>query len=89
MSNTFDYILRHLIMSIIYHWEVGGMKMWMSTFGQQYGQQCWIMYNISKFTDFLPLKEFVKMSSQVDIRQETFEQFSEDRPYIFECDFSK
>ena len=56
MSNTFDYILRHLIMLTIYHWVVEGMQMWRSTFGQQ----CWPMYNISKFTDFLSLKEFVR-----------------------------
>ena len=60
MSNTFDYILRHFIMLTIYHWGVEGMKMWRSTFGQQHGQQCWLMYNISKFTDFLSLKEFVR-----------------------------
>ena len=60
MNNTFDYILRHFIMLTIYHWGVEGMKMWRSTFGQQHGQQCWLMYNISKFTDFLSLKEFVR-----------------------------
>ena len=60
MSNTFDYILRHFIMLTIYHWGVEGMKIWRSTFGQQHGQQCWLMYNISKFTDFLSLKEFVR-----------------------------
>ena len=68
MSNTFDYILIHLIMLIIYHWEVGGMKMWRSIFGQQYGQQCWLMYNISKFTNFLSSKEFRAWKFEIQLR---------------------
>ena len=68
MSNTFDYILRHLIMLIIYHWEVGGMKMSRSTSGQQCGQQCWLMNNISKFTNFLSSKEFRAWKFEIQLR---------------------
>ena len=57
-----------LIMLIIYHWEVGGMKMSRSTSGQQCGQQCWLMNNISKFTNFLSSKEFRAWKFEIQLR---------------------